>query len=258
MPKKTAPKKAAAKSAKTALPSASLPEADRVDVGSRYAVTKLTDLAKDVLPRVHRAPFARFGFDARWVSAIEALVAEIDVASARTQDARDGSLPTGEALDAAVAATKAWRRDAMTVVSITASLRAKATHIAAGSSIAKLVQSVKTLLPLVGQASAVSSGGGPAMKAAGALLLTKLAGARDAHKAGLGKLTPEVRALNAAKGILYEELRRVATAARAVVPAEAHLFAVSAHVRSQHVRKRPVVPSKPVTSPAKADGASPP
>lgn len=41
-----------------------------------------------------------------------------------------------------------------------------------------------------------------------------------------------VRSLNEEKGVLYEELRRLAIVARHVAPAEASLFAVSTHLRA--------------------------
>jgi hypothetical protein len=70
----------------------------------------------------------------------------------------------------------------------------------------------------------------------------------------VGKLSPKVRAVNETEGVLYEELRRLARAARRVCPDEAHLFSVSAHVRTR-LRSRDHGASNTGATPPVAAGA---
>lgn len=245
--KKTSKKAPVKPAAKNVLPSAALAEADRVDVGSRYAVAKLTGLATTILGEMATFAFERFGFGAPWHQAMGALIAQVEHTAESKQVAKDSALPTGEALDKLLGDAKTWRRDAQTTIGITPGLAGLGPNAGTGTSIAKLSASIRKLLPIVGDPRATDFGGGPAAKAAGAALLIGLTSAVAAHKAALAKLSPEVRALNAQKGLLYEELKRVSRAARNVAKGAASKFAVSTHLRSNH--GKPAVKPVPVPKP---------
>jgi hypothetical protein len=146
-------------------------------------------------------------------------------------------------LDAVVEKAKAWRRDALTVIKMTPGIDHPA-HIATGSSIPLLAKSMRAIVPFVAHAKAAASGGGAAMKLAGAKLIADVATAGDAHKKALVALSPELRALNREKGVLYNELKRMAVAARNLAGPAAHGFALATHLRAHHGRK-----AKPIVQP---------
>jgi hypothetical protein len=116
-----------------------------------------------------------------------------------------------------------------------------------GTSVAKLSASIRKLLPLVAHPDARPSGGGAEMKRAGQAAIDALARAQAAQKKAVGVLSPEVRALNQSKGLLYEELRRLARPARRVAPADAASFAVRAHVVAPTRGRGRKSPAKPTT-----------
>jgi hypothetical protein len=243
-PKPKAAKKVVATAASTTsiLVSNSLSLADLIDVGSRYPVARLVDLAKTFLARLGEFDFARFGLDATWAAAMNDLLGEIKASVESKATAQDGLLPTGEALDALVDKAKTWRKDALTIVKITPGLE-HPTHVSTAGSIPKLIASMRALLPLVAHAKAATSGGGDAKKLAGAKLIADVGTAGDAHKKALVALSPELRALNREKGVLYKELKRMSDVARNVAGPAAHSFSVATHLRAHHGgRTKPVDP----------------
>jgi hypothetical protein len=218
------------------LPSQVYTVLDLVDAGSRFSVKGLQDHWSTVTAQIDAA-FKVYGFNAEWLDAMGRLDVDISDAAERRASADEDLLPTGTALDDAVAQAKAWRKHARTVVAVTPGLT-RTGHTPTGSSVAQLKASLKQLLPQVGRAATIRFGGGAAERARGQALITKLDKAAAAHRAALAKLRPEIRTLNLLKGLLYEELKRLATAARNVLsPAGAHAFAVTTHVRS-HRRHR--------------------
>jgi hypothetical protein len=224
------PKPKARKKQPAALPSAALPETHLIEVGARYSGARLVEHAHTVIAKLDSYPFARFGFDTAWTAAVGALIAQIESSVESKAELAADVAPTAEALHVAVKAAKEWRRDAGTTLQVTPTLRARAPSIGTGSSIPKLVASIRKLLPLIAHRDAASGGGGTEMKRQGERLITDLERAQAAHRKAIGKLSPEVRALDKAEGVLYEELRRLARAARRVAPSEAALFAVLPHV----------------------------
>ena len=216
-----------------ALPSSSLTALHLVTVGARYSAAKLVEHAHAVLPKLDKYDFARFGFDAKWAAGIDALIAKIESAAQSRQAAADDALPTGDALHAAIAEAKEWRRDATTVLSVTPSLASNALGLGTGSSVAKLVTSMRKLLPHVAKPAAAAHGGGEGMRKRGQKAIDALERAQASHTKALGKVSPAVRTLSADKGALYEELRRFARVARRVAPADAHLFALQEHLATR-------------------------
>jgi len=251
MPSTKSPRPAKSRST-VALHSLKLDRTHLADVGARCPTEALLKLLHTVLPkRAAHADFATYGFDAAWASAVTALGAELEAAAAAVGSAKSDTLPSGLALDQAIATAKDFRRRAATTVSLTTELAKRHGLIATGASTARLIRSLQALLPDVGSAYAVPHGGGAAMVKEGTAIVATLEKAQAAHQTALGKLSVPIRALQEKKGVLYEELRRLARAARAVVPAEAGLFAVSGHVRATRHRKKtgtaqtPATPSAP-------------
>jgi hypothetical protein len=240
---KAKPKRAARTSP---LPSASLPALHLVEVGARYSASKLVSHAHAVLAKLSSYGFASFGFSDAWAAAVLALVTEVEAGAERKGELSGGVVPTADALHEAIRAAKEWRRDAVTVVEVTPSLRGRAAAAGTGSSVAKLCASIRKLLPLVAHPDAKPNGGGAEMKRAGQAAIDAVASAQAAHKKALGVLSPEVRALNQTKGLLYEELRRLARAARRVAPADAASFALRSHVVTPTPGRR----RKTVTTPS--------
>src|SRR5437868_6987060 len=118
---KTSAKK---KAATSLLPAAAMEPKHLVDIGSRFPVSRLDKLCDAVMPKIEHHDFSRFGLGPDWVAAIDSLRAEIAASQSAAAAVRDESvLPSGEALDAAVAAAKNWRRDASTCVHMTPTLR---------------------------------------------------------------------------------------------------------------------------------------
>lgn len=252
---RTQVKSKAEKTTSATLPSASLPRPHLVEVGARYRGQALIDHAHAVTPKLHAHPrFATFGFDGAWTSAIEALITQIETAALAKQSIREDAAPTSESLKAAIDAAKEWRRDAATIVSIVPKLAAKAPSLSTGSSVDGLVKSIEKVLPLVGHKDAAKVGGGPGKKKEGEALLAILKKTQAAHRAVVGKLSPEVRATNEKQGILYEELRRLGRAARRVCPEESHLFTVSTHARARMPSRARAKPAAPAASAPAATG----
>jgi hypothetical protein len=231
----------------TTLPSAKLDATHLIDVGGRYNASALTTLATSSLAKMTSA-FAAFGFNDPWkekvVSLVDVINAQVDV----VQAGKDDALPGARALDASIAAAKAWRRTAHTVLSVTPGMMSEL-PAQTGSSIAKLGASLKSVAGSVSAADATPYGGGPKFGAEGKALAKDLDAKWRTHRAEIAKLSPEQKTLHAAKGILYEELKRLARAARSVTPADAHAFAPSMHVRSHRHRadKAPPTPPAPPT-----------
>ena len=226
------------------LPSFALPETDRIDVGTRFSLDRLVEFAHTALSRIDRYTFARFGFDDAWVQAMNTLLGDLSTLPASAEKARDAD-PSGEALEDVVAAAKAWRRDAMTIVAITPLLRDRVKRFATGTSVPKLVFAIRALLPLVAHPYAAACGGGQAMKGRGVATLVALKDARNLQRAALGRMTPEMRELCAMKGLLYEELRRLAKTAQLVAPIDANLFSVASSMRAHHRLTVPARASQP-------------
>lgn len=226
-----------------------LPEGDRADVGSRYSFDKLLGHAVTALSKV-TAPFAAFGYDDAWRASMRALLQQLELVAAHKDAVGAESVPTGAALDAAVSAAKAWRRDAGTVLALLPEVDHHAFRLGSGSSAKALERTLTEALPYVKPARVTPYGTGAQMRDEGKRRVDALKAARKAHKEALAKLSPEARAVQALKGTLYEELKNLARVARNVAPTEAHLFAVGTHVRSNHHH------AKPPAAPAAA-GAAP-
>jgi hypothetical protein len=220
------------------LPSSSLAATDRIDVGSRFATEPLVSHARAVLEKLPSYPFAAYGFDAAWTRAFESLLDAIDSQLAQLDASHEAALPTGAALDGAVEAAKNWRREALAVVAILPGANPHALPKTSGSSAAGLAASLKKLVPRVSAARVTPHGDGRAMSRRGRELLTALDRARVAHRKSLARLSPEAKALHAAKGTLYEELKRIARVARHIAPSEGALCAVGSHVRVGHHHRR--------------------
>lgn len=226
------------------LPSASLPKPTLTEVGTRFSTTALTKLANVVLAKVAKQPaFAPYGFGAPWISAMRAQLDALSTAHADVRVARDAVVPTSQAFNEAMHAAKEYRRRAATVVSLTPGISHR--FIATGSSTKKLVASIEDLLPRVASAATVPHGGGPALAKEGKDVLAALDAALGKHVSAAGEISPELRALSAMKGIVYEELQRLARAARFVVPKEASLYAPSMHLRTPTKSRKKKTTAKP-------------
>ncbi|HEY1958644.1 MAG TPA: hypothetical protein VGH28_23665 [Polyangiaceae bacterium] len=243
-------KKKTAKAAKgnALLLSSAMPSAHLVATGGRFNGGELIALWHAVKPKMaaHRADFESLGFTSSWASAMDALGARIESTSAHKSELAADAFPTGAALNDVIARCKDWRRSAATRVSISPKLAARAPKIQTGSSPVALDKTIRALLPLVASRD-LAAPGGAAMKTQGQKLLGELAAQVKKHKDATGKVSPAVRDRNADEGVFYEELKRLARAARGVVPAEAHLFAPSQQLGTR-------LPSRAKKS--KADGAS--
>ncbi len=228
-------KKTKKASKKSLLLSNVIPLVDRVVTGARFNGAELIAHWNSVRPKVdaHRAGFDDLGFTTTWENEMDALASAIESAAEHKDALADDALPTGEALNDVIAQAKAWRRTATARVRLSPTLAARAPNVSTGSSPVALAQSIGKLLPLVAHAAAVPNGA--PVKAEGAKLLKSLVVETKKHKAAAGKISPAVRGRNAEQGTFYEELKRVARAARVVAPEEAELFAPSHHV---HVRSR--------------------
>lgn len=245
-------KKARSSKSSRTLPSATLPKTALAEVGARYATAALVKHANVVLAKMGKqAAFATYGFDGQWRSALEAQVATVLGAEADVRGARAAVLPTSKPLLDAIAAAKDWRRRASTVLALTPGAAHR--YTATGSTPKRLIAALLDLVPRVADKATVAHGGGASLSNEGKALATQLAKASDGHVAAASEVSPELRALNVEKGILYEELGRLARAARLVAPKEAALYAPSAHLRARmksrdKKKKAPATPAAPATA----------
>ena len=139
-----------------------------------------------------------------------ALGADVQPASEQAGDAKSEMTPSGLALDQAIAAAKDYRRRATTTISLTHELHQRHGLRMTGASPDRLIRALEAILPDIGSSYAVPHGGGAAMVKEGKAILAALGKVHDAHQATLGKLSMPIRLLHEKKGLLYEELRRLA------------------------------------------------
>ena len=234
-----------------ALPSAAQDPKHLIEIGARATSERLLEFTAAIVAKVKGAPqFAAFGLDAAWCSAIDAQIEIVRAAGKAVDDAKESDLPDAEALHEAIVAAKAWRRRAAAIVSITPAIAHDLPAQQTGVSPAKLSASLRALLPLAGHHQATVSGGGPALRKEGEAILAALTVARDAHLHGVGSLSPKLRAAQKEKGILVDELKRAARAARVASPTDASLFSLS-HLRAQAKPSKGAAKPTSPASPAK-------
>jgi hypothetical protein len=241
---------------RSGLPAEALPAAELIQVGARFRADKLIAFAHAALAkRDAYAGFARFGFDEAWASRLKAQLARVEAAPGALEPSRAAQLSSGERVLHATAAAKDWRRTAATVVSIVPAYAGRFPALQTGHSVPELIKSVRRLIPLVAAKAATGAGGGAALAQQGRTVLRELETAQAGHKTEAGKLSPELRDAQLHKGILYTELKRLGRAARAVCPADAHLFAGVGHIRPARGNGRPAgentIPQVVAVSPAK-------
>lgn len=223
-------------------PTAKAPFLELVDVGSRYSEEALRELAGKLLAKWPSHDFASVLLDATWKANLEQLVLDTQAKAKQLQSSKDAALPTGVLLDQKAGDAKAWRRWGRTVCAIHPDVAGKLSHAGTGSSVRKLAKSIRDLLPLVERVAGNTAVGAQKV-AQGRQLLDDLAAAVKAHGEALGALSPDERMLNAQKGVIYEELKRLSRAARYVCPSEASLFALRTHLQAHHSRH--TVPQAP-------------
>jgi hypothetical protein len=271
---KTNSKKPATKSTRktaTSLRAAALPKRELIDVGARFNLNSLTNHASNVLAKVAAQNadeeasehFSDYGLDAGWASAIEGLIASIDDAGAAANAVATDALPTGEALDSALAAAKELRRQAVTVIAADPTRSTAMGALGSGSSVPSTRKGLAKVAALVPLAAVTPVGTGKDLRARAQAAINALDVADKAHRTAIGKLSPAAAKMHATKGVLYKELKSVARVARTVTPSNAHLFSLVTHMRVHHrSRKRahetngathaPTTPAASTAAPAKA------
>ena len=231
-PRTSSPRMKAARS-DIALPSATLPTADLIDAGSRFNLERLLTHAESVLGKIDHPGFASYGFDGVWRTGMEHQITKTRACAAEVEAGRENAMPSGEHLDAVVGRAKSWRRVASAAVSIIPGAMHLGHGPGTGTSVPALITSIGRLTTPVKKAPRTPEGTGIETSLKGTALIAELKDAQKAHKLALKKLPPVERALHEAKGLLYEELKRVARIARTEVPTESKDFAPTTHLLSR-------------------------
>ncbi|MFI5302489.1 MAG: hypothetical protein ACHREM_30735 [Polyangiales bacterium] len=194
-----------------------------IAAGSRFTASGLLAARDEILLLVdaNAARFAAYKVDSAWRKQIAATSTKIESALAARDAAESDLVPSTVAYEAAFANAKQWRDDCMTHAdnAFEAGAEHQKFHVAA----AKVGESASRLIASIGKLSALATtyakelkteGASAKFAAEGTVAAAALKSAKATHDGSLRALTPKQQAAQAAKGSLYELLKRASRVAR--------------------------------------------
>jgi hypothetical protein len=200
--------------------------------GARYPAGRLADGARTRLGYfdADQAVFAKGYFDAGWRALMLTAIADLDAQKGSRDTAGSSARPSGEKADASHHALESWVGSYQSAVKLAApSLQAeaprpphnwkRATAIAgAAEGLVQFAEKHPELTTVDGAAP---------LAPAGRAALEALREQRKVHAVDLGQVSPQVKALHVAEGLVAMELERLSVAAHELLPARAALYAVA-------------------------------